>query len=381
MAELSIFACAVFAASLGAILYVLAIYPLLLHRAASRQRREIQRDEVLRSISVIIAVRNGAKFIGEKLRSLLSAKYPRELMQIIVVSDGSDDGTDEIVRSFASEGVAFYRIARAGKPAALNTGISHATGEILILTDVRQTLDPDSIRNVVSCFADPVVGVVSGELLIRPGISREEADTGLYWKYEVFIRKQMSRIDSTFGANGPFYGMRRCLAVHIPEDTLLDDVYLPLSAFFRGYRMILDDSARSYDYPTSLTSEFHRKLRTQAGLYQILRTYPELLSSRNRMRIHFLSAKFGRLMIPFFLILMAVSTFGLPAQLMRVALAFQIVFYLFAALDSWIPQDSVVKVVSSPIRTFVVLMGAALLGLSVFFVPPQKLWKQTKVRL
>lgn len=381
MTPLNIVACAVFAASSAAILYVLAGYPLLLQRVARRQVRTIQKDTALRTVSIVIAVRNGEKFIADKLRSLLSANYPRELMQITVVSDGSDDRTDEIVRTFAFEGIAFFRIERSGKPAAVNLGIANSTGEILILTDVRQSVDPNSIRNVVACFADPTVGVVSGELFIRKGASQEEADTGLYWKYEVFIRKQMSRLDSTFGANGPFYAMRRSLAVHIPEDTLLDDVYLPLAAFFKGYRIILEESAKAFDYPTNLTSEFQRKVRTQAGLYQILRQYPDLLSSTNRMRKHFLSAKFGRLAIPFFLILIALSTFGLPRPLMQIALTGQIAFYLIALLDRWIPQGSPVKVLSSPIRTFVVLMGAALMGLQIFFVPPRRLWKETKVRV
>jgi biofilm PGA synthesis N-glycosyltransferase PgaC len=381
MTPLTVIFCATFAASFGAILYVLAAYPLMLQRTARRQVRSVQKDNILRTVSVVIAVRNGEKFLAEKLRSLLSANYPRELMQITVVSDGSDDRTDEIARTFATAGVAFFRIERSGKPAAVNLGIANSTGEILILTDVRQTVDTDSIRNVVACFGDPIVGVVSGQLFIRKGASQEEADTGLYWKYEVFIRKQMSRIDSTFGANGPFYAMRRSLAVHIPEDTLLDDVYLPLAAFFGGYRIILEESAKAFDYPTNLTSEFRRKVRTQAGLYQILQQYPQLLSGRNRMRKHFISGKFGRLAIPFFLILIAISTFGLPQPFLQIALAGQALFYFIALLDRWIPQGSAVKMLSSPVRTFVVLMGAALMGLSIFFVPPRKLWKETKVRV
>ncbi len=381
MSESHLLAAAVFVCSGAAIVYVLAIYPLLLRQLASRHTGQVLKDDVLRSVSVVIAVRNGEKFIGEKLRSILAANYPRELIQITVVSDGSLDHTEDIVRGFAGEGVELLRIERSGKPAAVNLGIANSTGEILILTDIRQLVHPDNIRNVVACFGDPTVGVVSGELFIREGVSRQEADIGLYWRYEVFIRKQMSRIHSTFGANGPFYAMRRSLAVPIPPDTLLDDVYLPLAAFFRGYRMILEDSAKSFDYPTTLKSEFGRKVRTQAGLYQILRQYPELLSSKNRMRMHFLSAKFGRLVIPFFLLSIAVSTFWLPQPFAEIALMGQLLFYLLALVDSWVPEGSFVKILSSPIRTFVVLMGAAFMGLSVFFVPPRKLWKETKVRV
>ena len=371
---------AVFLLSGSLIIYVLAGYPLLLARIARRQTRTIQKDAVLRRVSVVVAVRNGEKFLAAKLRSILACNYPRELMEITVVSDGSDDATDGIAQSFAAEGVRFYRNERTGKGAAVNTGIANSTGEILILTDVRQTLDSNAIRNVVACFGDPIVGAVSGELSIRPGLSAEEADTGLYWKYEVFIRKHMSRVDSTFGTNGPFYALRRSLAVPIPENTLLDDVYLPLAAFFKGYRLILEESAKAFDYPTTLTSEFQRKVRTQAGLYQILKLYPELLRSSNRMRIHFLSAKFGRLIMPFLLILVAFSTFGLPEPPRAMMLVAQGLFYLTALLDQWVPQRSVFKRVTSPVRTFVVLMAAAFLATKVFFVPAQRLWKETKVQ-
>lgn len=372
---------AVFLISVAAVLYTLGGYPLLLAQIARRRRNPVRKDDVLRTVSFVIAARNGEKFIAAKLRSILALNYPRELIQIIVVSDGSTDRTAEIVHSFAEEGVEFYEIQKSGKSSAINLGISHANGEILVLTDIRQTLDPDSLRNVVACFGDPTVGAVSGELSIRAGVTSEEDDTGLYWKYEVFIRKQMSSIDSTFGTNGPFYAMRRDLAVHIPPDTLLDDVYLPLAAFFKGYRLIIEPSAKAFDYPTDLNSEFKRKVRTQAGLYQILRQYPQLLASSNRMRFHFISAKFARLLLPFFLILIAISSAGLPAPFRLLALAGQALFYSVALLDCWVPQGSLLKSLSSPIRTFVVLMAASILACRIFYVPARDLWKETKVRV
>jgi hypothetical protein len=237
------------------------------------------------------------------------------------------------------------------------------------------------VRNLVACFADAEVGAVSGKLRIRTGKISEEADTGLYWKYEVFIRKQMSRIDSTFGTSGHFYALRRSLAVPIPLGTLLDDVYLPMSAFFRGYRLVLEESATTFDYPTNLSSEFKRKVRTQAGLYQILREYPQLLSSSNRMRIHFVSAKFARLLLPFLLILIFCSSFGLPEPFAGIALATQVIFYGVAFFDRWIPENNAIKSVSSPVRTFVVLMAASFMACKIFFMPARDLWKETKVRV
>ena len=368
-----------FGGSAAFLLYVLAGYPLLLNWLAARSRNPVRKDSTPRGISVVIAVRNGEKFLRDKLHSVLAQNYPPELVEIIVVSDGSEDATDEIAAAFAPR-VQLIRLPRGGKGAALNAGIARARHEILVLTDVRQRLDPDSFRHVVAPFGDPHVGVVSGELSILRGESAQEANTGLYWRYEIWLRKRMSRIDSTFGANGPFYAMRRSLAVPIPEDTLLDDVYLPLAGFFRGYRIILEPSAKAFDYPTSLDSEFRRKVRTQAGLYQILRLYPQLLTAENRMRLHFLSGKFFRLLLPFALIGIAVASFGLPAPWRKLVVAAQLVFYAAAVVDVLLPERLPLKKLTSPARTFVVLLAASLMGLKVFFVPPRKLWKETTVR-
>ena len=105
------------------------------------------------------------------------------------------------------------RVEHGGKCAALNAAIPQSKNEILLLTDVRQVVAPDSLQAMIDCFADPTVGAVSGELLIREGERHDEADTGLYWRFETWIRKKLSAIDSIFGATGPFYSLRRELAV------------------------------------------------------------------------------------------------------------------------------------------------------------------------
>jgi cellulose synthase/poly-beta-1,6-N-acetylglucosamine synthase-like glycosyltransferase len=370
----------VFLASAAVLLYVIGGYPLILSFLARIQARPVRKDNVPRSVSIVIAVRNGEKFLADKLDSILALDYPREQLEIIVVSDGSTDGTDAIALRFADRGVQFEAIPRGGKAVALNVGIAKASNEILVLTDVRQKLEPGSVRRLVECFGDPEVGAVSGELSILRGQTNEEDDTRLYWNYEVWIRKRMSRIDSTFGANGPFYAMRRALAVPVPPDTLLDDVYLPLAAFFKGYRIVLEESAKAYDYPTSLRSEFRRKVRTQAGLFQLLWLYPQMISSSNRMRFHFLSGKYGRPLLPWLLILIALSSFWLPAPFGMLVLSWQAAFYAIAWIDTFLPPRFPMKSVSSPVRTFVVLVLSSLAAVRIFFVPPRELWKETRVR-
>jgi hypothetical protein len=182
------------------------------------------------------------------------------------------------------------------------------------------------------------------------------------------------------GATGPFYAIRRELFRPMPDDLLLDDMFVPLSAFFQGYRLIVEEEARAFDHPTGVAVEFRRKVRTLAGNYQLLRYQPELLSPRrNRMLFHYLSYKIARLLLPWaFLALLAVS-FGLPTPLREVALAPQVLFYAVAALDGFIGRSSPLKRVSSPARTVVSMLIATACAPAVFFVPPKLLWKPTQI--
>ncbi len=367
----------VFTGALCVMLYVLFIYPFFLGYWARRAERSVRRAHIRPSVSIIIAVYNGEAFLESKLRSILALDYPREQLEILVASDGSTDQTNAIAQSFASEGVRLLRLPRGGKSAALNAAIRVALGEILVLTDVRQLLAPDSVGYLVEAFADPAVGAVSGELMIREGATHQELDIGLYWKFEKWIRKSLSAIDSIFGATGALYAIRRDLAVPIPSYILLDDMYLPLSAFFRGYRLVMDPRALVFDSATALNTEFRRKVRTLAGNYQILLAFPALMGPGNRLWVHFLSYKFGRLLLPWCLILIAASSFWLPAPWNVATLACQGLFYGIAVLDFVLPSRVPLKRISSPVRTFVTMMIAAVRGLAVFFVPARSLWKVT----
>ncbi len=359
------------------LLYITAGYPFLLRYLARRRPRPVRRGPLQPALSVIIPVYNGERFLEDKLRSVLALEYPKDRMEIVVVSDGSTDGTDEIAQRFAAQGVRLLRLPRGGKPAALNAAFEKTHGEILVLTDVRQILEPASVALLMENFSDPHVGAVSGELVIREGATDKEADIGLYWRFESWIRRNLSAIDSLFGATGPFYAIRRELVVPLPADILLDDMYLPLAAFFRGYRLVVDERARAYDYPTSLETEFRRKVRTLGGNYQILWAYPGLAGPQNRIWLHYMSYKFGRLLLPWLLIAIAAASFGLPHFWSGIFVAAQVLFYGMAVIDGWIPKDSRCKKLSSPARTFVVMMAATVAGLSVFFVPARSLWRVT----
>jgi cellulose synthase/poly-beta-1,6-N-acetylglucosamine synthase-like glycosyltransferase len=366
---------ALFCLSVGFALYVLFGYPLLLSVRASLREKPIARSSLHEpTVSILLAVRNGDRWARQKLRNLLALEYPRAKVQILVADDGSDDQTAACVKEFAGEGLELVSLSPGGKAAALNALLPRATGEIVFFTDVRQELEPQSLRRLVACFADPQVGAASGELLIRRGATSLEESVGMYWRYEKWIRKNLSRVDSLMGATGCIYAMRRSLISPMPPDTLLDDVYLPLQAFFAGYRVVMEEGARAYDAPTQLNAEFRRKVRTLAGVYQVMGLCPKLLTPSNRMLLDFVSHKAARLLLPFALMLAAAASCALPAGWRAAALTAQAGFYGLALADEWLPESSRLRKVSSPARTFVVLMTASVYAISILFVPARRLW-------
>lgn len=367
-----------FLAASAFIAYTVAGYPLILGWLARRFPRPVEKRFQPLPVSFVIAVHNGANFLGDKLRSILDLDYPRELMEIVVVSDGSTDATDDIARQFSVEGVQLIRVPRGGKPAALNAAVPRTSGEILILTDVRQVLERQSLRRLIACFGDPTVGVVSGDLVVRKG-TIEETNVGLYWRYERWIRKQLGRVDSMMGATGPFYAIRRALFRPMPKDLLLDDMYVPLGAFFQGFRLIVEEDARAFDYPTDVETEFRRKVRTLAGNYQLLRYFPQLLGPRNRMLFHYLSYKMARLLLPWAVLVLFAVTFGLPDPWRAAALAGQALFYGLALADLFAGPGAPWKRLSSPARTVVSMLAATACAVAIFFVRADKFWKPTQI--
>lgn len=374
MIAISAFFCAA-----GFLVYVLIGYPLLLRWLARRSARPIKRQPYEPNVSLVICVYNGQEFIESKLRSVMELDYPHDKLEVLVASDGSSDQTVELARRFGAP-VRVLDLPHTGKAGALNAAIAQAHGEILVLTDVRQRLDQPSLRFLMENFADPTVGACSAELVILSGETQEEANVGLYWRYEFLIRTWLSQLDSIFGATGAYYAIRRSLVRPLPQHTLLDDMHLPLEAFFQGYRLIVDPRARMFDSPTRLGSEFRRKVRTLAGNQQILKHFPQLIGPANRLWLHYISYKFARLLLPYALLLLFISSFWLPRPWNWGLILAQGLFYAIAALDPLIPERGLLKRISSPARTFTTLMAAALCSISFWFVPSSRLWKPSGIQ-
>lgn len=365
----------VFLISSAFIVYALIGYPLLLWACARYRPKLIRKQFVPRPVTVLLPVHNGEQWIQQKLQSILSLEYPREMMQVLVISDGSTDRTEEIAQQFSGQNVEVVRVPKGGKARALNKGLELASGEILFFTDVRQRLAPDCLKHLVSCFSDEEVGGVCGELVILDGETQEEASVGLYWKIEKWMRRQLSTMGTLLVVTGCLYAIRRQLAEPLPATALGDDIFMPQAVLRKRYRVVFEDAAKAYDYPTTNDVEFRRKIRTLAGLYQYA-----FQQGLGRHWFHFTSYKISRVLLPYALIAVAVSSFFLPVPWSYAALGIQAMFYGLAALDSWIPDRTALKRISSPARTFCMLMTASLRAVSVFFVPAADLWKTTQVR-
>jgi cellulose synthase/poly-beta-1,6-N-acetylglucosamine synthase-like glycosyltransferase len=361
-------------------LYIYAGYPLWMYLRSRLEPRPQRQGSILPTVSIILAVHNGAALLRQKVAHLLSLDYPQDLMEIEIVSDGSTDGTDEILKEFQNPRVKCFRCPEhSGKAAALNIGMRSATGEILLFLDVRPWMESNALQLLISNFDDPRVGCVTGELVLRDDghDAGAKAVGGLYWRYEQWIRNCEAKVDSPLGVYGGFYAIRRNLASALPEGTILDDMLQPLGVIRQGYRSVLDRRARVYDiWPKSLHGEFHRKVRTLAGNFQLIQLAPWLLSRQNRLRFELISHKLMRLLVPLLLVTLLASSALLAhhSLLYTVVLASQIVFYVLAALGS-ARNIPILTRVAAPASAFCMLNAAVVVGFYKFLFTRGPLWK------
>ncbi|MGQ9609084.1 MAG: glycosyltransferase family 2 protein [bacterium] len=370
------------------IFYTYFGYPILLIILAKLRSRNVDKKDITPSVSMIIAAYNEEKNIRNKLENVISLDYPKDKFEVIVVSDASTDQTDDIVLEFKAQNcdkilanplpvLKLIRMPkRGGKASALNFAMSEAKGDIIVLSDTRQLYDRNAIRELASNFNDPSVGAVSGELYLEnpEGVAVGEG-VGMYWKYEKLMRKMESRLYSTSGATGAIYAIRKELFKPIPDDTILDDVVIPMNIVLSGYRVVFDESARAFDRVASTAKqELTRKIRTLCGNYQLMFRMPQLLNPfRNKVFFQTISHKFFRLFVPFALIFALISsTFLIKSTAYKIMLILQIIMYLSALVGHFLAKKpSFISRLFGIPYTFLVLNYAALAGLYRFITQKQ----------
>lgn len=311
-------------------------YPVLMWVWASLRSRPPQLRNIEPTVSLVLVAHNEARRIEGRIENLLSLDYPRDRLEILIASDGSTDGTAERTRAYEPAGVRVMAFEiRRGKPAMLNDLVSKARGEIVVFADARQRFETGALRAIVAPFADPQIGAVSGELILTDDTEATTVGKGVgfYWRYEKFIRRNESQVDSSMGATGAIYAIRRELFEPIPQDTILDDVLIPMRIVRRGYRVFLEPRARAYDKVSKKAAdEFTRKVRTISGNFQLFARELWLLNPcRNRLWLQTVSHKGLRLLSPLLFLMAFGANLMLAGEgLYRGMLLAQMLFYAAA---------------------------------------------------
>ncbi|HET9306903.1 MAG TPA: glycosyltransferase family 2 protein [Candidatus Sulfotelmatobacter sp.] len=358
--------------------YIYAGYVGWLWLRVHMRRKPVLRVPQQPHISIVMVVRNEEGVLERKLQNLLGMDYPPELCQILVVSDGSTDRTEEILREHSRDPRVrpIMKQIAAGKACGLNDAVALAGGEVIVFMDARQEIELDAVRLLVENFADREVGCVSGELMLGDrNVGEAGNGMGLYWRIEKKIREMEAASGSVVGATGALYAARRELVPSVPQGIILDDVFVPLEIARQGKRVIFDSRARAWDTPNlGADREFARKVRTLTGNYQLVQLAPWLLGSSNPLRFEFVSHKLLRLLVPFALAGILVASISLQAPFYRTALILQVLFYGLSLLGWLHVSRGPLARISDAALTFVVLNTAAAVAFMNFVTGRKAVW-------
>lgn len=265
----------VFLVSALVLLYILVGYPVLLFLVSRIRVRPVAKSPYTPTVTLIISVYNEQAIIEEKIQNTLALVYPSHLLSILVVSDGSTDRTDEIVKRYESQNVRLVRIdGRRGKTHCLNHAVAQINSEIVVFSDANSMYDPNAITELVANFSDPNVGIACGELRYRKRSGTEER---LYWNIETFLKERESAVDSCLGVNGAIYAMRRTLFVPL-ADHVQSDFVEPFLVYSQGYRVVYDPSAFCIEEPATNHGEYDRKIRIVHGAFRSLNSISQFLN-------------------------------------------------------------------------------------------------------
>jgi cellulose synthase/poly-beta-1,6-N-acetylglucosamine synthase-like glycosyltransferase len=331
----------VLAISIALLAYVYAGYPAWIGLWARWRPRPARKGPFAGGVSVLIAAHNEADALPRKLDNLLELARTEPIREIWIGLDGCTDGTGERIRerletrdhrletSGGSPDPSLQSVvyslqspprihllefeSRRGKAATLNDLMTRAGQPVFVMMDARQRVEPGAISRLLENFADEHVGAVSGELTYETAAGAAQKGAESYWSYEKFIRLSESRVWAVPGATGALYAIRKDLCEPIPENTLVDDVLIPMRAVLKGYRCLFEPAARVFDQPSArFGQEGVRKRRTLAGIWQLAGLEPRFFSFRaNPIAFQWISHKFLRLLTPFFMLAALFSLAGM----------------------------------------------------------------------
>ncbi len=231
-------------------------------------------------VCFFVTAYNEKNYVKQKVENSLQLDYPREKIQFVWVTDGSDDGTPDLLREY--EGIEVYHEpARRGKMHAMNRGMQFVKAPIVIFSDTNTRLNRDAIREIVACFSLPEVGCVAGEkrIIKKEADAAAGAGEGLYWKFESWIKRMDAELNSAVGAVGELFAIRRELFEEVENDTILDDFIISLRIAKKGYKIEYTPNAYAEETASlNVKEEMKRKIRIAAGGIQTLFRLKSLLN-------------------------------------------------------------------------------------------------------
>lgn len=344
-------------------------------------------------VTLFVAAYNEKDYVRDKVENSFELEYPKDKVKQVWVTDGSDDGTPDILREYDTKGVEVYHEdARGGKIGAMNRGMQFVKSPIVIFSDGNTMLGKESIRRIVNLFSDSKVGCVSGEKRIYQKDKDTAAGTeGIYWKYESTLKKWDAELYSVVGAAGELFAIRTELFQHVEKDTLLDDFIISLRVAMKGYTIQYDPEAYAIETSSaSVKEELKRKIRISAGGIQSILRMAALLNifKYGILSFQYVSHRVLRwtlapLALPLLLILNTIITYYSGFTNFNDVFTYlfyaQVAFYVFALLG-WYFENKKIKIKLLFIPYYFFIMNLSVyLGLKRFLKGKQSVnWERAK---
>lgn len=374
----------------GIMIYAYLGYPMLIGLLSLFKHQPVRKDlEYTPTLSIVVPAYNEEDVIGAKLDNLLAQDYPPMKVEIIVASDGSDDGTNRIVEEYSAEHdqIRLLALPRQGKAWALNAAVHQASNDILVFTDANAILNKESLRHLAAPFADQTVGGVAGNQRYNRGRQTGSAGRGeiLYWAYDTWLKNKETRVGSAISADGALYALRRHLYVPIQDPAGTDDFQISTRVVVAGYRLVFEPEALAFEDTTgSDRREFRRKARIVNRGLRSLFTLGKFLWPWNGgvYAVQLLSHKLLRRFVPLvFPLLLVINVYLLrQSWVYLVMLIAQLAVYILGLIGFLLRETRLAKfpLIFAPFY-FLQINAASLVGIywllrgeSISFWQPQR---------
>ncbi len=372
---------------------ILLFFMIKMKRLFKLGRKKVIDHDYEPDVTLFVAAYNEKDYVDAKVQNSFELEYPANKVRQVWVTDGSDDGTPDILKKYADRGVEVYHEdARGGKIGAMNRGVQFVKSPIVIFSDGNTMLGKESIRRIVNMFSDPKVGCVSGEKRIFQKDKDSAAGTeGIYWKYESLLKKWDAELYSVVGAAGELFAIRTELFQHVEGDTLLDDMIISLRVAMQGYTIQYDPEAYAIETASAnVKEELKRKIRISAGGLQSIFRLKSLLNvfKHGMLSFQFISHRVLRwtlaplslpLLLVFNTIITAQTGFFNFSDLFTWLFWAQMVFY-FTALSGWYLENKKIKIKVLFIPYYFFIMNLSVfLGFRRFLKGQQSVnWERAK---